>query len=232
MQRKPEFLLDADGVPLDFLTPALKVVQRVTGKLYRPEDFPTWDIFDLIGEQYRKPCQKLFDEQGFCASILPYPGAIEGVTQLKELVDLHILTFAMHTKHWYYERVEVVQEYFGLNPWDVTFTAKKQNYFGHYLLDDRPKHVEEWARHHELGIAMLWDQPYNRGADTAFLGNVGNACRVRSWEEVLCIVKHGELHASLYQAPPMALRSPALQQELRVLPRWTASHGNRSSDGG
>ena len=232
MQRKPEFLLDADGVVLDFLTPALKVVEQVTKRRYTPMSFLSWDIFDLIGEQYRKPCQKLFDEQGFCASVLPYPGAVDGVSRLKDIVNLHVLTSPMHTRFWYHERVEVMRTHFGLPPRSVTFTAHKQNYFGHYLLDDRPKHVEEWARHHELGIAMLWDQPYNRGADTAFLGNVGNACRVRSWEEVLCIVKHGELHASLYQAPPMALRSPALQQELRVLPRWTASHGNRSSDGG
>ena len=49
--RKPRVLVDVDGVLADFLTPAFKIIEKLTGRLYRPEEIKQWDIFETIGEQ-------------------------------------------------------------------------------------------------------------------------------------------------------------------------------------
>lgn len=191
---KPRFLLDIDGVCANFLLAALAAVLKVTGKQYKPEDFPTWDIFDIISREHEPACYELFRAHGFCADIEPYPGAAEGVQQLRSITDLHVVTSPIHGPHWYFERAEWVRRHLHVPPGDVIQTRHKQFVVGDFLLDDRPKHVEDWAMHHPNGIALLWDQPYNRGEDGMLKGAPGNGRRVHSWDEVIEAVRSSELH--------------------------------------
>lgn len=185
MKNKPRFLLDVDGVCANFLKSALRAVHAVTGIDYRPEDFPTWDIFDIISREHEPACYELFRAHGFCAAIEPYPGAIEGVERLRPLVDLRAVTRPTHGPHWYFERSEWLHRHLRIHPDDVHHTGHKEEISGDFLLDDRPKHVEDWAVHHPEGIALLWDQPYNRGEDGMLKAAPGNGRRVRSWDEVI-----------------------------------------------
>ncbi len=151
---------------------------------YQPEDFRAWDIFEVIDREHEPACYELFREQGFCAGIEPYSGAIEGVERLHALTEVHVVSSPIHGPYWYYERAEWVRKHLRIQPGDVHQTRHKQDVFGHYLLDDRPKHIEEWAHHHPYGLALLWDQPYNRGEDAAMI-SAPNMRRVCSWDEVV-----------------------------------------------
>lgn len=187
MQRR-KFNLDIDGVSCDWLGGALPIIHKVTGRLYTREEFTTWDIYDVIGHEHAPACNVLFHAAGFCAGLQPFPGAVEGIERLRELVDVRALTSATHSPYWYYERVEWVGRYHGIEPRRVHFTFCKEDVFGDFLLDDRPNHVEDWALQHPNGIALLWDQPNNRGRDGMLTRAPGNARRVKEWDEVIAAV--------------------------------------------
>jgi 5'(3')-deoxyribonucleotidase len=184
---KPRILLDADGVLVDFFTPAMAVVERLLGKKYTIEDFPTWDLFDVVGHEHEPACYVEYEKEGFCASFEPYPGAVEGVRRLREVGDICVVTSPIHGRHWYYERVESMVKHFGFRPNDVCFKKYKQFEFGHILVDDRPTNVIDWAARHPHGLGLLWDQPYNRKEWPRLLqehNRHGNLYRAHNWADV------------------------------------------------
>lgn len=185
-QNRPRFLLDIDGVCADFLGSALPVIERVSGKRYAPEDFPTWDLWDVVPHEHKTPCYNAFKAPGFCAGIAPYPGTKEGVRRLRAVASVHVLTSPIHGPHWYYERVEWCVRHLGLKPKDVTQTGEKEHVRGDMLLEDKPSAVAWWAARHPKGIGLLWDQPYNRSSDIA--ERIGNVRRVRCWDDVIAVV--------------------------------------------
>jgi len=187
---KPRFLCDVDGVLADFLGGALPVIAEVTGTPYRVEDFPKWDLFDVVPEEHEDACYDAFKRPGFCAGLAPYPGTVEGVEALRALVDLRIVTSPMHGPHWHFERLGWLDRHVGIPERHVTFTSEKSFVHGDFLLDDRPSHVEKWALRHPDGLALLWHLHCNASDDTP--ERVSNVRRVRGWGEVVAAVKaHG-----------------------------------------
>ena len=184
----PRFLLDIDGVCADFLGSALPVIERISGQRYTPDDFPTWDLWDVVPREHKTPTYNEFKAPGFCASLAPYPGTREGVAALRAIADVHVVTSPIHGPHWYYERVEWCARHLRLRPNDVTQTGQKAHVRGDYLLEDKPSAVEAWAAAHPLGMGLLWSQPYNRGSD---VDRIANVRRVHGWGEVIKIVASG-----------------------------------------
>lgn len=187
---RPRFLLDIDGVCADFLGSALPLIERVSGHRYRPGDFPTWDLWDVVPHEHKTPTYKGFKEPGFCASIAPYPGTREGVAALRALADVHVVTSPIHGLYWYHERIEWCCKHLGLKPNDVTHTGRKEFMRGDYLLEDKPSTVEAWTATHPGGMGLLWNQPYNRSSDIA--ERLPNVRRVSGWTDVVEIVKRKE----------------------------------------
>lgn len=177
--RRPVLLVDTDEVLGDFQTPALKVMEKVTGIRRGPDDFKTWDIFDGLSDEQRRSVFEELQKPGFCSSLKPTPGSIDAVAELRNIVDLHIVTspfFGAHT--WVHERYEWLRDLFGFTYDDVTHTRAKHYVYGDGLLDDRPANVVRWAEYHPGGDAMLWHIPNTEGLPYDHL-------RVRSWEEVI-----------------------------------------------
>lgn len=175
---KPTILFDVDGFLLDFITPALEVASRVTGRGWSIYDFPSWDIFDTIGKEFERECYLEYEKPGFCASFEPYPGAVEGVREAKKMADVVVVTSPLHSPTWCHERVQSLQQHFDISRKDVIFASRKTLVMGRLLVDDNPRHVREWgATHYPQGMGILWDQPYNQ---SEVLGT--NMYRVTGWE--------------------------------------------------
>lgn len=184
---RPRFLLDIDGVCADFLGAAIPILHELTGTLYRPEDFPTWDLFDTIPEKYEAPFYDRCRRAGFCMGLRPYPGTLEGVASIHGLANVRVVTSPIHGDAWYFERAEWCKLHLGVIPKHVIHKSEKETEHGDYLLDDKPAHVEAWAKAHPAGIGLLWSQPYNQRH--VFPGWLENVCRVSTWAEVERVVR-------------------------------------------
>lgn len=182
----PRFLCDVDGVLADFIAGALPIIEQVTGTRYTVEDFPTWDLFDVVPAEFKTACYDAFKQPGFCASLAPFSGIKAGIKQLKQIADVRIVTSPIHGAHWYFERVEWVERHVRIHPERLVFRFEKEFEDGDFLLDDHPRTVERWAKRHPNGLAMLWNQPCNARDDLP--ARIGNVERVSSWEEVLTYV--------------------------------------------
>lgn len=191
---KPTVLFDADGFLLDFLTPALAVVEQVIYKatgvmvIIKPEDLLTWDLFDTIGREYERACYAEYEKPGFCASFKPYPGAVEGVREAQKIADVVIVTSPLNSPTWDHERKQSLYEHFGIQRKDVIFASRKTLVQGRILVDDNPKHVMEWAAAHfdTRGQGVLWGMPYNK---EALVDGARSYTRcVDSWDDLLGLI--------------------------------------------
>jgi 5'(3')-deoxyribonucleotidase len=175
---KPRVLVDVDGVLADFLTPALKIIERLTGRAYRPEEILRWDLFETIGKEWEQPFLALCNEPGFAASCPVLPGAQEGLRALQEVATVYIVTSPLnHNPTWTHERELWLHDHFGIHHKQIVHTSAKYLCLGDVIIDDRPKNITDWEAEHPDGLGLLWDAPWNRLDDVRF--------RARSWEEVV-----------------------------------------------
>lgn len=161
--RKPKVLLDVDGVLADFLTPALGILGRLTGRSWRAEEITSWDLFEIVGKRWEEPFFETCAVPGFAAALEVCGGAKEAVAVLREISDLYVVTSPMHlSPTWTYEREEWIRSHFGIGGNRIVHTAAKYLCVGDVFVDDRPYNVQKWRYEHPSGLGILWDAPYNR----------------------------------------------------------------------
>lgn len=178
--RKPRVLLDADGVVIDFANPAIKAMEKITGKPVPDDVLEDWDMFRSYDKETQGKFYKEFNREGWCLDLPVYPGAQEGVEMLRQLADVYFVTSPMFGPHWAYERSLSLIRNFGAKNNQIIHTNAKYICVGDVLVDDKTDHVVKWSLNHPKGHALLWDQPYNRKHE----GSV----RVKSWLEVRAVV--------------------------------------------
>ena len=175
--KQPRMLVDVDGVLADFLTPSLAILSDLTNRRWVSEDFRTWDLFDLIPRTFEKPFFDAVNQPGWCMNIPVYEGAVTGITRLRELTDLYIVTSPMnHVPTWTHEREKWLREHFSISHKRVVHTSAKFLCLGDFLVDDKPANIEAWEAEHAHGTGLLWDQPYNRSSEAGY--------RVQNWGDI------------------------------------------------
>lgn len=180
---KPTFLLDVDGVCADFCSAFLDAALRVTGKRFTEDDVEDYDFRSLGLSQVEE--EMVFDamkEPGLCSKILPYEGTTWGTDRLAEMCDLHVVTSPFESKTWCSERERWIHLYIGEDRHNVTFTHRKRDIRGDFLLDDKASTVRAWAKKNPMGVAMLWHRPWNwEGGYPGVL--------VSTWDQVIEVVE-------------------------------------------
>lgn len=178
----PRVLLDVDGVLADFLSPALDVVERLTGRKYSTEEMTTWDIFEIVGKEWEQPFFEACNQPNFAANLTVYPGAQEGVRRLQEIAEVYIVTSPLnHNPTWTYERERWLRDHFDIPHGRIVHTSAKHLCVGDALIDDRPYNVQKWAYGHPNGTGLLWDAPWNRQDKVSGI-------RVHGWNDVISII--------------------------------------------
>jgi 5'(3')-deoxyribonucleotidase len=167
-KRTPVVLIDADGVLLEFSEHLLGLV----GSDRKSEHVVSWDIFGLIegwhGSEKRKLAERFCDGNDFWRMQPPMPGALEAVTLLRSHgVRLKCVTSPWHEcREWGFIRRARLRELYGIEGSDVVETTDKDLLRGDLFIDDRPKHITQWAKANPNGVACLFDAPYNRRSST------------------------------------------------------------------
>ena len=163
--KRKKFLLDADGVLFDFVGGYLDGVVAVSGVRYPREKADRYDIDKALGldEAVTKVVRKeVVKAPGFCRRLAVYPGAVEGVAELRRHVDLKVVTTPyVGSWYWYAERVAALEEHFDVEERDVVFMSEKQDHFGDFILDDKASTVRRFNAAWPASLGILWPQHTN-----------------------------------------------------------------------
>ena len=162
-------LIDCDGVLADVHKSCLDLVFRHTGQRLEKSDITHWDLFASKGMQNFDKRKFLLDvERGtFVRNIEPFPGAIDAVSKIRELVKVNVVTAPLLyddgtiVGRWIEERSWWLIEHFGLNAKNVTFATDKSLIVGDIFIDDKPANIEMWKAKFPKKTAVLWKASYN-----------------------------------------------------------------------
>lgn len=167
-----DVLIDVDGV----LANTSRPVAARLGALYNPN---VWD-FGLSAAPERFDHDAFWQWFGTIAGQLEvYPGAQEFVERVRKHYTVVFATSPMDSPTWQHDRLRWLQQHFGvLRTKNVMQGDRKDLLAAHALIDDKPGNH---SPRQELSI--LFDQPYNRGPETAHL------LRARSYDEAYRILR-------------------------------------------
>lgn len=200
--RRLQLALDVDGILSDFTSGALKLVEEITGRSYQSSDVKEFDFtkaLNLSADESRAVNDAIGSRQGFCASLLPYPLAQEGVRRLRELGDVFCVTSPWDSNPWWrQERENWLALHFGIDV--VHHAADKHPYEADVFVDDRSKHVRAWASAWPGRSAVLWRTPHNMGESVPM-----GAYSTSSWEALYQIAletARGPVQPSLPEIAP------------------------------
>lgn len=158
---KPSVLLDCDGVLSDLLG---KTVSKLAeAGMPMTQEVKDWEIRKYLNKDQLDFMYKLWDSDGFVKTLDPYPGAVDAVRNLRKIANVHVLTSHWDSsKSWVQDRTWWLQEHFGFNSKQVTFSHDKHAWWGDLFVDDHIKNVGPWSAKWPDSIAILWEQPYNQ----------------------------------------------------------------------
>ena len=114
---------------------------------------------------------------GFFRTLPVIPGAVEAVRELMEDYEIFIVSAAMEFPLSLPEKYEWLQEHFPFIPWThIVFCGDKSLINTDYMIDDHPKNLDKFK-----GTTIMFNAAHN--------ANIDHHQRVRSWTEVLALLK-------------------------------------------
>jgi len=176
MKIKPIVLIDIDGVITNFTKFYVDCAKYLGFPAAHgvDEDWcpKHWNVGQALGlKRYQRAAVwHRMSEPNVAQTIEPYPGAIEGVTQVMQYADVYFPTQPIYeSSTWEYDRYCWFKQHFNEKVADrLIFTKDKSVIFGHVFIDDKPNHIRDWKKRWGTGTAVLWPQPYN--ADVLGIG--------------------------------------------------------------
>lgn len=170
---KPVLALDADGVLVDFNTPALEYLKaRGIEKTY--SQTTDWSVFDNDEEMEDAYKREVVAHPDFVRNMKAYPGAAEFVQAAQELYDVVIVTAPYDVPNWYEGRRDWMIKAMGVPRKNVCFLSRKEFFDSDILVDDKTENVLAWAERQWVRrdegtkvIPILMDQPWNHVCDVA-----------------------------------------------------------------
>ena len=177
------FLVDVDDVLADLRPQVLRIVNKVAGKEYTPDDFTGWDYFSVLNEDQRGQVIRIMGAPGFCRSLKVLPGAKEAIRELQSMVKVLVVTWPFNIE-WFNERYGWLEQEVGIPKEDVILTNSKYAVAGKWFLDDNLDNVLSWSYGNPCMESMLWNTRATR--DLGY-----DRLRVYSWDAVIAKVRAG-----------------------------------------
>lgn len=190
---RPHVLLDVDGVLGNFIEAVFVKLQEMlpldAQATLRHDDVQTSEMFDSLPLELQRFKNAVYDQlraEGGCMSIPVYDGAKQGVSLLRDIADITIVTSPLNgSKTWVYERELWLGYHFGIERKDIVHTSKKYIVDGDVFVDDKLEHAESWAKKHPKQHAVIWDRKYNR---VPYLSVDPHCWRIQGWMELYDLV--------------------------------------------
>ncbi len=160
---KVRVILDVDGVLADFVTPAVELINSLSGTDHKVTDVHTWELYQDLGVPFHieETTREIMQSEGWCASLKPYPEAIPALHKLDELgAEIIIATSPLGGRHWMADRTEWLQDVLSIPHFQVIHTHLKGLLRADIFVDDRHTHCTAWVRENPEGSAFWWQPPY------------------------------------------------------------------------
>lgn len=182
--RRQRVLIDSDGVLSCFAGAVVSLVNQHLKTNHTLEDVNQWDMYKALsvpgetGEFF----DSVIRQEDFCYDLKPIEGAKEGLEELRRFADIYCVTtpFGKH-RYWINERNEWLQEHMGFSEKEILPCHAKFLIAGDYLIDDKAQNLKEWEVEPHAGLAILFDQPWNR-QESGFM-------RAKGWKDLVSTMK-------------------------------------------
>lgn len=168
---KPCLLFDADGVFTNFIEPCLEAIFQHTGRRFTHDDVTDWDIMKSLGIDAvaTKAIYRSMEVPGLCFDMPAYPGARDGVEQLRQWANVFIVTSPFGGDHWMHERDRWMVQKMGFAYDDIMHvrSSRKHHVWGNAFVEDKTSTLQAWrswwwgpGRHPEV-VPLLFQRNYN-----------------------------------------------------------------------
>jgi 5'(3')-deoxyribonucleotidase len=181
---KPRILVDCDGVMAAFVNATLERVRLMTGKAFTPDQVTAWDVIECLGVP-EATCKEIYtsmEQKWFCENIEPFPGAHEGVQELRNLGDVYCVTAPFRGDYWMAEREKWLKKHFDFPRSKIVFCHDKHIIAGDVLIDDKTETCIKWQEANTQGTAILFERSYNKRDDWG-------GFRVPNWDSLISVVR-------------------------------------------
>lgn len=229
--RKIQIALDADGVLRNFTVGALAIVKEVTGRTYSPLDVTAFNFAEALGlseDETREVMTAISARRGFVTSLPSYPGARQGVRQLRDLGDVFCVTTPWETPWgtnpwWRAESEAWLALHFGIDR--VHHADDKASYEADMFVDDRSKNVKAWLTAWPGRTGVFWRTPHNTPESVPWMAH-----STSSWEALYQLA----LETSGAVALKLSTGGWANERKPRVLDAHATAHeaGGEDPSGG
>jgi 5'(3')-deoxyribonucleotidase len=186
--KRPKALIDVDGVLRQFTKGALKIVWQVTGRHYDLSEVTQYDFcaaLKLTGEETKIIEQAIGSHSRFASSLDVYPGAVEGLRQLRTVADVKIVTSQWNSNEtWTHDTENWLYQNFGIPFTKVHHTNEKEDVYGDIFVDDKVENVRAWMSAWPDKTGVFWRTPQNASGPVPT-----GAHSTSSWSVLIDIVK-------------------------------------------
>jgi 5'(3')-deoxyribonucleotidase len=144
---RPQLLIDADGVLVDFTKTTLDIVQDLTGVRVDPKSITTWEVFERLPVELQARKEEVYDiirGEGVCRAMAALECAEAGLDSISGIADITVVTSPFRpSRTWVHERDEWLWERFPYLS-GVIHTKHKHMVHGDVFVDDKKRHVDAW----------------------------------------------------------------------------------------
>jgi len=149
-ERKVQFLLDMDGVLVDFISGALKALNRDYNRTITLEEyaskFGSWNTYDYYGISEEQFWNSIDATNDFWINLQPIPWFKDLYNDLKAMGDVTITTAPSRSNDCVLQKYNWLKKYLNLEKVDIIMCNKKYLLTapGNILIDDSSKNVESF----------------------------------------------------------------------------------------
>ncbi|RPH64974.1 MAG: hypothetical protein EHM89_00095 [Acidobacteria bacterium] len=179
-------LLDCDGILSDFISAYLRIVNRVTGLRFVPEQVTEFDINKSIGLSASDASlvkRAVGESPALATALAVYPGSRDGVAALQRIADVYVVTSPWNSNPtWTHDREWWLQKHFDIPAKRVIHTAAKHVCRGDVLIDDKVSTVQLWRAEYPDALGVVWSTPHNQNDSDA-------GPRTNDWSELCELIR-------------------------------------------
>jgi 5'(3')-deoxyribonucleotidase len=162
-----KLLLDCDGVVFGFHTH----VSDILGLSKKYADFKSREITDDLDEREKKLYYELMATPEFWGTLPLLDKTAPAIVKAARKAD-HRIRWSTSPwtscKEWGFMRYSLLREHFDAHPRDVHIGTAKEDIAADVFIDDLVENVEKWQQEHPMGLAYVFEAPYNEKDGKAF----------------------------------------------------------------
>lgn len=172
-RRKKILAIDIDDTIVDKLGKHILLYNSEFSTQLKKSHTENRKIYESVPEEHVQRVKSYPEDPRFFSDLKPFGNAIETIYLLKEYYEIYIVTAAMEFPTSFDAKYKWLAKNLPfIPPSNFVFCGTKNIIHADYLIDDTPKHLEEFS-----GVGVLYDAPQNQSC-LAYP-------RVRNWDEVL-----------------------------------------------